>query len=228
MNKNFTALCAALLMCAILIVFCGALIGKNSVTFADERTGKVVYLTFDDGPSDRVTPKILDVLKEEKVKATFFIVGKNAAMRKYILKREFDEGHSIGVHSYSHVYKEIYSSPESLLNDIDKCNRIIKEVTGSISTLYRFPGGSYGLDEKYINAVTAHGFQYVDWNASMRDAEIVNATPSQLYDAAVATSAASNRVVLLAHDITTKSATAEALKDVIHYFKNNGYAFAAF
>ena len=231
MNKNFTAICAALLMCAILLVFCGSLaIGKSVVTFADEGESaqKTVYLTFDDGPSDRVTPKILDVLKEEKVKATFFIVGKNAEKRKYLLKREFNEGHTLGVHSYSHKYKDIYQSAESLLDDIDKCNRIIKEVTGSLSTLYRFPGGSYGLGEEFITAVTSHGFQYVDWNASMRDAEIENATPEQLYEAAVATSASANKVVLLAHDTTTKTATAEALKDVIKYFKGKGYGFAAF
>lgn len=229
MNKNFTAICAALLMCAILLVFCGSLaIGKSVITFADRDAEKVVYLTFDDGPSDRVTPKILDVLKDEKVKATFFIVGKNAEKRKYLLKREFDEGHTIGVHSHSHIYKEIYSSEESLLDDIDKCNNIIRNVTGKLSNLYRFPGGSYGLSEKFISAVTAHGMQYVDWNASLRDAEIIDATPQQLYESAVATSSTSNRVVLLAHDTTTKTTTAEALRDIIHYFKDNGYAFAAF
>lgn len=226
MNKNFTAICAALLMCAILFVVFGTTgFGKNSLSFADVNNGKEIYLTFDDGPSDRVTPKILDILKDENVKATFFIVGKNAERRKKLLKREFDEGHAIGVHSYSHKYKDIYSSPESLLKDIDDCNEIIKEVTGRKSSLYRFPGGSFGLSSGLIGAVTAHGMQYVDWNASFRDSEIMSPTPSQLIRAAKTTIANPNKVIMLAHDTTDKTATAAALRDVIAYFKNEGYTF---
>ena len=159
MNRNFTAICAALLMCAILIVFyVSPKMGKGTVGFAenytensaetisggaDSGTGKLIYLTFDDGPSDRVTPKILDVLKEESVKATFFIVGKHAETRKYLIKREFEEGHTVAVHSYSHKYDEIYADKSSLLKDIDKCNALIKEITGKPTNLYRLPGGSF-------------------------------------------------------------------------------------
>ena len=229
MNRNFTALCAALLMCAILIVFYGSMLGaKSNVVLADDRAGKVIYLTFDDGPSDRVTPKILDVLKKENVKATFFIVGKSAETRKHILKREFDEGHTIGVHSYSHRYKDIYASPASLVEDIDKCNKIIKEVTGSYSTLYRFPGGSFGLSDKLINAVTRRGMRYVDWNASTRDAELYGATPAQLFKAAIETPIVADYVVLLAHDTTDKLSTVDALTDIIKYYKSHDYAFATF
>ncbi|MDE5666998.1 MAG: polysaccharide deacetylase [Clostridia bacterium] len=229
MNRHFTAICAALLMCAFLIVFyVSPKLAKSTVAFAENSDGKVIYLTFDDGPSDRVTPKILDVLKEEDVKATFFIVGKHAETRKYILKREFEEGHTIAIHSYSHNYSEIYSSPESLLADIDKCNKIIEEITGEPSSLYRFPGGSYGLSSSLINTISQHGYRYVDWNASTRDAEIYGATPDQLYKAAVTTPANSNYIVMLAHDTTTKSATADALKDIIRYYKKQGYTFRAF
>ncbi len=229
MNRNFTALCAALLMCAILIVFYGSmLVAKNNVVLADDRAGKVIYLTFDDGPSDRVTPKILDVLKKENVKATFFIVGKSAETRKRILKREFDEGHTIGVHSYSHRYKDIYASPASLVEDIEKCNKIIKEVTGSYSTLYRFPGGSFGLPDKLINAVTQRGMRYVDWNASTRDAELYGATSAQLFKAAIETPIVADYVVLLAHDTTDKLSTVDALTDIIKYYKSHDYAFATF
>lgn len=229
MNKNFTAICAALLMCAFLIVFyVSPKFSKSTVTFAESSDGKVIYLTFDDGPSDRVTPKILDVLKDEGVKATFFIVGRNAETRKYLLKREIDEGHTVAVHSYSHYYPEIYFSPESLLKDIDKCNKIIEEVSGKPSTLYRFPGGSFGISSEMINAVMQHGMRYVDWNASTRDAEIYGATPDQLLKASVATSANSEHIVMLAHDSTTKSATAEALKDIIRHYKNLNYTFKTF
>ncbi|MDE5729618.1 MAG: polysaccharide deacetylase [Clostridia bacterium] len=228
MNKNFTAVCAALLMCAMIFIFYGTFVLGNNVTFAEEACQKEIYLTFDDGPSDKVTPKILDVLKEENVKATFFIIGKNAETRKNLLKRAADEGHTVAVHSYSHVYKEIYASPESLLNDIEKCNDIIESVTGKRANVYRFPGGSFGLDEKLISAVTNFGMRYVDWNASTRDAELTAPTPEQLYSAAVTTPADRNRVVLLAHDSTTKTTTAKALKSIIKYYREKGYSFETF
>lgn len=227
-NRNFTAICAALLMCAVLIVFyVSPKIARSNVAFAETATKKIVYLTFDDGPSDRVTPKILDVLKENNVKATFFIVGKNAEKRKYLVKREIEEGHSVGVHSYSHVYSEIYASTESLLNDIDKCNRIIGEVAGKPSALYRFPGGSYGLSASFIDAVTEHGMKYYDWNSSTRDAELFNATPDQLYKAAVTTQKDDSNIILLSHDTTNKTATVDALKLIIEHYKSLGYAFSA-
>ncbi len=193
-----------------------------------ETPQKCVYLTFDDGPSDRVTPKILDVLKEENVKATFFIVGRMAERRKYLVEREFNEGHTVAVHSYSHVYKDIYSSTESLLSDIDRCNEVIKGVTGAYSGVYRFPGGSFWVKKELIDAVTRHGMRYVDWNASFRDAEIVNATPADLLKAAIDTPANREHIVMLAHDTTDKTVTAQALKSVIEYYKNKGYVFKAF
>ncbi|MDE5943239.1 MAG: polysaccharide deacetylase [Clostridia bacterium] len=231
MNRNFTAFCAAMFASALILAFCGGFWLKGS-TFALADTPspnvKTVYLTFDDGPSDKVTPKILDVLKEENVKATFFIIGRQAQTRMSILRRAYDEGHTLAVHSFSHEYKKIYASPESLLKDIDECNEIIKSVTGSFSDVYRFPGGSYGLSNELISAVTSHGLRYVDWNASMRDAEIYNATPQQLYTAAVDTAANSERIVLLAHDSTTKTSTVKALQQLIKHYKDEGYLFSAF
>ncbi len=231
MNRNFPAFCAAMLAFALTIAtFGGIIVNKGKLAHADnpDVAVKTVYLTFDDGPSDRVTPKILDVLAEEDVKATFFIIGIQAETRKNLLKRIYREGHTLGVHSYTHRYNEIYSSPESLIEDIDKCNKVIKSVTGRYSTAYRFPGGSFNLSEKLISAVSKHGMRYVDWNASTRDAEIINATPEQLLHASVTTAACTENVVLLAHDSTTKTATADALKDIIHHFKAEGYVFKTF
>ncbi len=235
MNRNFTAFCAAMLAFALLISFCGSLwTNNNRISLADNSqtvTIKTVYLTFDDGPSDRVTPKILDILAEEQVKATFFIIGNQAETRKYLIEREFNEGHTIGVHSYSHKYKDIYANAETLIKDIDCCNEIIKNVTGKYSAIYRFPGGSYGLSDRLITAVTSHGLRYIDWNASTRDAEIYKATPYQLYRAAMTTAKTASdtdNIVLLAHDSTSKSATADALRDIIRDFKSQGYLFNAF
>lgn len=226
MNRNFTALCAAVLAFALLItVYCNLSAAVPAMALAEEQ--KTVYLTFDDGPSDRVTPKILDVLSEEDVKATFFIIGRQAETRENIIRREFEEGHTVGVHSYSHIYSEIYSSPERLLKDIDRCNAVISRITGCPASIYRFPGGSYNLSEPLITAVTTHGMRYVDWNASFRDAEIPDPTAEQLFNAAVTTVANPARIVMLAHDSTAKSATAEALSGVIKHYKELGYTFSA-
>ena len=211
MNRNFTAFCAAMFACALLFAFCAAMISNNSVfSLADthENDIKTVYLTFDDGPSDRV--------------------GKHAEQRKYLVKRIYDEGHTLGIHSYSHVYGEIYKSEKNLIEDINKCNELIKEVTGEYSKIYRFPGGSFGLKENLIQAVTDCGLRYIDWNASTRDAEILDASPDTLYKYALSTASNSNNVVLLAHDSTTKTATAEALKSIIKEFKKRGYSFSKF
>ncbi len=227
MNRNYHAYCAILLAFALILVMCSQFFKKNA-SFAEASTEKTIYLTFDDGPSDRVTPKILDILKEENVKATFFIVGTSAENRKYLLEREFEEGHTVAVHSYSHKYSEIYSSRESLLKDINKCNEVIKSVTGSYSDIYRFPGGSYGLSDKLISAVKDCGLKYVDWNASTRDAEYYSAPPEILYKSTIDTAKGRDKVVLLAHDSTTKTTTAKALKNIIKYFKSQNYVFKSF
>ncbi|MGN0817376.1 MAG: polysaccharide deacetylase family protein [Candidatus Coproplasma sp.] len=231
MNRKLTAFTAFMLIfAAILIHLCNMLPqGEFCLAFADEReTAKCVYLTFDDGPSDRVTPLILDVLDKEDVKATFFIIGQNAESRRYLIEREHAAGHTVAVHSYSHDYKKIYASPEALLEDIEKCNRVIEKITGERSHVYRFPGGSYNLSSSLINAVCNAGYRYVDWNASVRDAEILNPTPSQLVNAAVSTTSDQNNVVLLCHDSTTKSTTAQALRTIIRYYKGKDYVFETF
>lgn len=231
MNRKLTAFTAFMLIFAAILIHLCSMLPQDGfrLAFADGRdAAKCVYLTFDDGPSDRVTPKILDVLDEEGVKATFFIVGKSAENRRYIVEREYNSGHTVAVHSYSHEYGRIYSSPEALLADIEKCNQLIERITGVRTQIYRFPGGSYNLSSSLVNAVCNAGYRYVDWNASVRDAEILNPTPAQLVNAAVSTSSDRNNVVLLCHDSTTKSTTAQALKAIIEYYRNKGYVFCTF
>ena len=228
MNRNLPALCAAMLAFALMIVFYGTLVYNNTSFSHAEEKKNTIYLTFDDGPSDRVTPKILDILAEENVKATFFIIGRQAVTRKNIVEREFKEGHTVAVHSYSHEYGKIYASPQALIEDIDKCNKVIKDITGEYSSLYRFPGGSFTLSDETISAVTAHGLRYVDWNASTCDAEIIDATCEQVFNSAITTAACPENIVLLSHDSTTKLSTAGALKDIIRYYKDRDYEFCAF
>ena len=229
MNRKLPAIMAMAIVLALFAALVDNYVSLRNAqpAFAEEQK-KVIYLTFDDGPSDRVTPKILDVLKKEKVPATFFIVGTQAERRKNILKRIYDEGHSIGVHSYSHKYKEIYSSREALLKDIDKCNDVICSVTGSFTNIYRFPGGSFSVNAELVEAVKNRGFKIIDWNASFCDSELKDITAGKLYTAALNTLSNPERIVMLAHDSTDKTETVEALKEVIRHFKKKGYVFSGF
>ena len=183
-----------------------------------------IYLTFDDGPTDSTTPKVLDVLKKENVRATFFVVGRQIKGREKILKRTAEEGHSIGIHTYSHRYDEIYADKAALLKDIEKCRGAIKKVLPDYNkNLYRFPGGSF-LCPSLREAVTRAGYRYYDWNASAGDAE-GRYTAKQLFENAIRTKKKKTTVILLMHDGVGYKNTVRALPEIIRRFKNEGYVF---
>ena len=188
-----------------------------------------VYLTFDDGPSNR-TAEILDILKKENIKATFFIIGREGAREEELMKRIVDEGHTIGIHTYFHVYGSIYQSVESYLDDFHQTYQLIYETTGVKPETFRFPGGSinkYSAQyyEEIIAEMLRRGFTYYDWNASSGDAN-ANATANSVYNSTVQSSANKERIILLMHDSTSKSYTVAALPGIIEYYKAKGFQFA--
>ena len=160
---------SVLLFC---LLFCSLTSAANFA--AAQETGaqtKEIFVTFDDGPTDSTTPKVLDVLQREKIPATFFVIGRQINGREKTLRRIAAEGHAIGIHSYSHQYKEIYQSADALLADIEKCRKAIRNVLPQYDRmLYRFPGGSF-LCPHLRDAVVHAGYRYFDWNASAGDAE---------------------------------------------------------
>jgi Predicted xylanase/chitin deacetylase len=189
---------------------------------------KTIYLTFDDGPSDR-TIEVLDILKEKNVKATFFVTGKDSEEDRAIMKRIVDEGHTIGIHTYSHVYDDIYASVENYLADFNKIYNLIYDATGVKPEVFRFPGGSINrynsCDQEEITAeMTRRGFTYYDWNASSGDANS-SASRSSVLTNSIQTSQNKDRIILLMHDSINKSYTVEALGEIIDYFKTQGYEF---
>lgn len=189
---------------------------------------KTVYLTFDDGPSAR-TIEILDILKEYDIKATFFIVGKNGEKGKHILKRIVEEGHTIAIHTYTHVYEKVYESVESYLTDFNKTYELIYEATGVKPEIFRFPGGSVNkynatIHREITSELTRRGFTYYDWNASNGDAAN-NATKNSVLSNTINSAGNKDRVILLMHDSEQKYYTVNALKDVIEHFKGKGYQF---
>lgn len=189
---------------------------------------KTAYITFDDGPSQEVTPKILDILDNYNVKATFFVIGYMADRNKDILLREWNDGQSIGNHSYSHNYKALYSSESSFINDISKCDDEIRSIIGSSynNKILRFPGGSFGakLQPYRLEAVKA-GYHYVDWNALNGDAEASNVSVDKLVQRLKETTTGKEHIVILMHDAPSKETTVQALPKIIDYLKQQGYIF---
>lgn len=188
---------------------------------------KVVYLTFDDGPSTNNTPKILDILKKFNVKATFFVIGQNAEQNKDLIKREISEGHVVGNHTYTHDMHYVYSDPKVFINDLDKCNNVLKSIIGSKYSLklIRFPGGSFGQRlAPFRQGVKKAGYHYVDWNDLTGDAEH-NSVPVSSLISKVKTYGNQEHLVILMHDAPAKVTTVQALPQVIEYFKAKGYSF---
>lgn len=192
------------------------------------RQVRAVYLTFDDGPSTKVTPSILNTLKEYDVQATFFLAGTMVSANPSMVKREYEEGHKLANHSYSHNYSYLYKSSANLLADIAKCNTAINNALGFEynTKVFRFPGGSHKKSQTLKSAVTNAGYSYYDWNCAGNDA--ISTKPvssSYVYSSTVKTLPKTGDVIVLYHDTNAKTSTAQALPDVIKYFMSQGFVF---
>lgn len=201
---------------------------------------KVVYLTFDDGPSTTNTPEILNVLDRYNVKATFFTLGKSIEANeeaKNILKDTAKRGHAIANHSYSHDYSYLYPNRtmnvDNIVSDIEKSNSIMREVLGeSFSTrVIRFPGGYWSWEGRTAmkEAMDQNGYYNVDWNALNKDAEGKQKNADELLQSTKETVEAlgpdADSVVLLMHDTYGKEETVKALPQIIEYLQEKGFEF---
>ncbi len=191
---------------------------------------KIVFLTFDDGPSNN-TNKILDILKEKNIKATFFVLGCEIEIHEDILRRIHDEGHSIGNHTYSHLNNIKNCNPEEFIKDLKKNEDIIKRVLNvddSIN-LIRFPFGKnsakYKNKKLYLDKLNECGLVSIDWNVDSRDSISKNPSKEFIMNNIIKQSQNKTRVVLLMHDSATRKNTVNALPEIIEYFQNNGFSF---
>lgn len=192
---------------------------------------KVCYLTFDDGPTSEVTPKVLDVLKKYDVHATFFCLGKMLDANRDIAERAHSEGHLLANHSYSHDYNKLYATADSFMEEIDKTEGIIKEICGDdVFRLIRFPGGSFNAGDhaaekqQYKKVLADAGYYYVDWNCLNGDAESALRDVDSLV-AKVKSTAKEDNLVVLMHDAAPKKTTPDALGQIIEYLRGEGYEF---
>ncbi|MFC5370372.1 polysaccharide deacetylase family protein [Arcanobacterium bovis] len=187
---------------------------------------KVVYLTFDDGPSNQ-TARLLDVLKAHNVKATFFVTGFGDLS---LMAREAHEGHTVAIHTLTHNYRQVYSSLDAYMADLDAINNIIEAQTGKRSNLVRLPGGSSntvsrfnpGIMTTITNELTKRGFYYFDWNVESGDAGSVH-TADQVFTNVVQGIARHDVSMVLQHD--TKSYSVDAVARIIEWGLANGYTF---
>lgn len=193
----------------------------------------VIYLTFDDGPSNTITPKVLDILKEENVKATFFVINKSNNLN-YLIKRAYDEGHTIALHSATHNYSTVYSSVNAYFNDLTSIQNKVKGIIGTDSKIIRFPGGSSntvsrnyssGIMSILVNEVTSRGYKYFDWNIGSGDAGGAK-NSSDVYNNVISGLSHSKTNVVLMHDFENNYKTLNALRDIIVYGKAHGYSFS--
>ena len=193
---------------------------------------KVCYLTFDDGPSKN-TPLILDILKNYNAKATFFVI--NSADIGYI-QRIHDEGHTVGLHTASHNYAQLYSSTDAYFNDLKQISDKVESIIGIRPTVMRFPGGSSnkvsakyckGIMTQLVTLVQEKGYSYFDWNISSGDAD--STTPSYTYirNNVLNNARNKNSICVLMHDASAKTTTVQALPEIIEGLTNMGYRFAA-
>lgn len=205
---------------------------KEEKPKADNNTAneKVAYLTFDDGPSLNITPQILDILKNNKVRATFFVIGSMAEKNPDLVKRAKDEGHAIANHTYSHDFNYVYSEPQNFLNDIVKSETVLKKIIPDYSNKnIRFPGGSFGEKRKpFRDLMQSLGYNSIDWNCLNGDAEALNVPPDKLLSKVKETYKGQKNLIVLMHDAPSKSTTVQALPHIIQFLQSQGYTFKTF
>ncbi|MCI8300360.1 MAG: polysaccharide deacetylase [Lachnospiraceae bacterium] len=193
---------------------------------AEEGEHRKVYLTFDDGPSEN-TSKILDILKERNIKATFFVIGNEEEEAKALYQRIVNEGHTIGMHSFTHKYDVIYQSLESYVEDMRHLQSYLEEITGVTTNLIRFPGGSSNhvsnVDmRELIRYLNEEGFTYFDWNVASGDATSQVYKPDELVQNVINDVVKYDTSVVLMHDSSPKSTTVEALVPMIDQLEQMG------
>ena len=210
-------------------------VGKNNMANIYDSENKRVFLTFDDGPSKKVTTAILDILKQENIKATFFLLGSRVDLYPSIVKRQYDEGHYLASHGYSHKYSQIYETPQNVLDEYNKSLISIRRAIGAPEYnphLFRFPGGYIGgkyakIKEQAAQLLEQNGILNIDWNALTADAAGAESTEEFIAELEK-TVPKYNSVVVLMHDAGDKNLTVEALPTVIQYFRDRGFVFENF
>ncbi|GAC42351.1 predicted xylanase/chitin deacetylase [Paenibacillus popilliae ATCC 14706] len=198
--------------------------GKPSPGVEEKERDKVVYLTFDDGPSV-YTKDVLDILAKEQVKATFFVLGQNAKRDQKMVKTIAEAGHAIGNHSYNHEFKELYGSFREFWRQIRETGKVLEDILGYEPRLVRAPGGTVmNFDKQYFELMQQAGYLIYDWHVDSGDSKR-RGVPAKEITSAVKQGALLKETVVLMHDGAGHGETVKALPKIIRYYKDNGYTF---
>ncbi len=222
-------LCAAMLA---LPVSLAALLGRYAASPASTDAMHVVYLTFDDGPS-AVTDKVLDILREEGVQASFFVIGATTEHGVEVYRRILGEGHSLAMHTYSHDVNKIYASLSGYTQDFLQLERWISENTGTSPRVCRMVGGSNSafcpavLREQILTYLVETGYSCFDWDIDSRDSLGYTVSARQIARNVIqaAREMPEQDLIVLLHDDSLRTTLPDALRDIIAYFKERGYRF---
>ena len=202
---------------------------KKNIGTLQQSNEKIVYLTFDDGPSMN-TQKVLDILAVYDAKATFFVTGTNENYYD-LIKKAHDQGHTIGLHTYIHEYDQIYNSSSAYFSDLKKIEDLVYSQIGSVPKYIRFPGGSSNqVSKKYCHKIMSkltkevvnRGYQYYDWNEDSEDGSGQLSVKQLIKNATASTE---KNIMLLFHDANGKENSLKAIGPVIQYYQNKGYVF---
>lgn len=190
-----------------------------------KQSDKIAYLTFDDGPDNQHTKDVLNVLQQENVKGTFFVLGKRVEHHPELVKRIVEEGHALGNHSYNHNYSELYSNFSKFWHQIKQTGAVIKKTIGYEPVLVRAPGGTFmNFDKQYFDLMNQGGYFVHDWHVDSGDSRRHNIPAKEIIKNVKASSLLPSMVVLM-HDGAGHRETAKALPEIIHYYKAKGYSF---
>ena len=187
---------------------------------------KIIYLTFDDGPDKIVTSNILDTLKDKNAKATFFLIGKLVELEPNITKRIYEDGHSIGLHSFSHDRNTVYKNNLSFLNEMLKTQEIIFNITNQKVHILRFPFGtnniSYNIDKTMVDLLHDNNFKIYDWDIDSGDGLYPNSNPYKIFEKCKNTK---DTPVILLHCGAININTSKALPFILDFFETEGFTF---
>ncbi len=208
---------------------------QTEISNLTKQNKKIAYLTFDDGPRKRATPKILDILKDENIKATFFVIGKYVKENPDLIKREYSEGHFIANHGYDHNNSTLYKNKESFKNEIISTDKEIGNalnIENYCSHVFRFPNGYmsqnyHSSKKKATHILKELGYVYVDWNCLNKDSEY-KISNYQLLNNLKKSTKNKGTLIILMHDSGDVNDTPSVLKESISYLKQQGYEFHNF
>ena len=208
---------------------------KEKIASLTKKEEKLAYLTFDDGPTLKATGKVLDILKDEDVKATFFVVGKHVKEHPELVKRAYDEGHYIANHGYNHNNSKLYKSADSFISEIKNTDIEIGKAIGIenyCSHVFRFPNGYMSPNNKAkkkeaTKLLSDMNYTYIDWNCLNNDS-VKKYSKTQLLNNLKKSAKNKGTLVILMHDTSDVNDTSAILKDSIDYLKEQGYKFRNF